>query len=99
MKTVKYIRREPLKSALYLRLKKRKVFKTCPVYTYKKLRKQFRDTQRVPFMLDKTRKALFLKLGTRKTFFEMKNNSDFFLLENVAQCRKNRKGDTLVSST
>ena len=30
-----------------------------PGQFYEKLRKQFRDTQRVPFMLDKTRKPLF----------------------------------------
>ena len=42
-------RRERLKSALYLRLKK------C---FHEKLRKQFRKTQGVPFMLHKTRKPL-----------------------------------------
>ena len=52
-------RRECLKSALYLRLKQRKVFKICPERIYEKPKKQFRDTQRVPFMLDKTRKPLF----------------------------------------
>ena len=39
-------RRERLKWALYLRLKKRKVFKTCPGRIYGKLRKQFPGTQR-----------------------------------------------------
>ena len=29
---------------------------------YQKLRNQFRDTQKVPFMLDKTRKPLFPQL-------------------------------------
>ena len=63
-------RRERLKSAPYLRLKKRKVFETCPERIYEELRKQFRDTQRVPFMLDKTRKPLVLQLGTKKNIFE-----------------------------
>ena len=44
---------------LYLRLKKRKVFKICPARIYEKYRKQFRHTQRVPFTLDKIRKPLF----------------------------------------
>ena len=52
----------------YLKLKKRKVLKTCPGRIYEKLRKKFRDTQRVPFMLDKNRKALFPQLGTKKHF-------------------------------
>ena len=46
---------------LYLRLKKRKVLKTFPAFIYEKLRKQFQDTQRVPFMLDKTRIAHFFR--------------------------------------
>ena len=81
----KAARQERLKSALYLRLKKRKIFKTFPALTkcllskcllstylnsiYEKLRKQFRDTQRVPFMLDKTRKPLFPQLETKKKHF------------------------------
>ena len=52
-------RRERLKSTLYPRLKRRKIFKICLGPTYEKLRKQFRDTRRVPFMLNKTRKPLF----------------------------------------
>ena len=36
---------------------------------YEKLRKQFRDTQRVPFMLDKTRKPLFAETIFEKTIF------------------------------
>ena len=31
--------------------------------------KQFRDAQRVPFILDMTRKPLFPQLQTKKTFF------------------------------
>ena len=62
-------RRECLKSALYLRLKKRKLFGICPGRFYEKLRKQFRDAQRVPFMLDETRKPVFPQLGTRNIFF------------------------------
>ena len=64
-------------SALYLRLKLRKVFKTCPGRIYEMFRKQFRDTQMVPFMLDKTRKPLFPQLGTKKNI--KKINLDFFL--------------------
>ena len=56
------------KSALYLKLKKRKVCKKCPGSFYEKLRKQFQDTQSVPFMLDKTRKLLFPLLETKKVF-------------------------------
>ena len=59
-------RRERPKSALYLELKKSKIFKTCRGRIYEKLRKQFRDTQG-PFMLDKTRKPLFPQVG--KIFF------------------------------
>ena len=72
-------RQERLKSALYLRIKKRNVFETCPGSIYEK---QFRDAQRVPFMLDNTRKPLFPQLGTKKTF--LKKTLDFFLTENVA---------------
>ena len=64
-----FTRRERLKSALDLRLKKRKVFKICSGRIYEKLRKQFRGTQTVPFMFNKIRKLLFLQLG-RKNFFE-----------------------------
>ena len=42
--------------------KKFKVFKICPGSFYEKLTKPFRDTQRVPFMLDKTRKPRFPQL-------------------------------------
>ena len=48
---------------------------------YEKRRKHFRNTERVPFMLDKTRKPLFHELETKKTFFE---KIGFFLSENVA---------------
>ena len=48
--------RERPKSAVYLKLKNRTVFKIYPGHLYEKLGKQFRDTQIVPFMLDKTRK-------------------------------------------
>ena len=66
-------RREGLKSALYLRLKKRKVLKICPACLYEKRRKQFQKTQRVLFMLDHTRKPLFPKWKQKmKTFFEKK---------------------------
>ena len=40
-----------------------------PGRIYEKLWKQFRDTQRVHFMLDKSQKPLFPQLGTIKTFF------------------------------
>ena len=43
------------------------VFKICTGRFYEKLRKQFRDTQRVPFMLDKTWKP-FLP-NWKDTFF------------------------------
>ena len=61
-------KRERLKSALYLRLKKRKDFETCPGPIFEKLRKQFGDTQKVPFMLDKNRKPLFPQLKQKGTF-------------------------------
>ena len=57
------------------------VFKICPGRDYEKLKKQFRDTQRVPFMLDKTRKPLFPQL--EMNFFEKKTFS-----ENIVLCRK-----------
>ena len=66
-------------SALYERLKKRKVLKTCPERIYEKLRKQFWDTQRVPFMLYTTRNPLFIQL---ERFLWKK--SEFFLSEDVA---------------
>ena len=44
-------RRERLKLALYLRLKKRKVYKICPGRFYGKLRKQFHNIQRMHFVL------------------------------------------------
>ena len=72
-------------SALYLRLKKRKVFKICQGRIHEKLKNQFRDTQRMPCMLDYTRKPLFPQLE-QKTF--LNQNSDFFLSENVAWCQK-----------
>ena len=56
------------------------VFKTCPGRIYEKLIKQFPDTQKVPFMLDKTRKPLFPNVG-------------FFLSEKVAVPKKYRKGE------
>ena len=70
LKTFFVTGRERLKSALYPRLKKRKVFKTCPGRIFEKLRKQFRVTQKVPFMLGKNRKPLFPQLGTKNMFFE-----------------------------
>ena len=45
---------------------------------------KFRDTQSVPFMVDKTRKTTFSPTG-KKNFF-LKKNSD---PENVGWCRKN----------
>ena len=75
----KQTRRKRLKSALYLRLKKREVFQICPGRIHEKLWKQFRDTQSVPFMLDMTGKSLF-PTGNKKNwkFFSKKN------FENVA---------------
>ena len=71
-------RRECLKTkglkAQNQRLKKRKVFKVCIARIHEKLRKQFRDPQMAPLMLDETRKPLFPNL---------KKNSDF-LSQNVA---------------
>ena len=61
-------RRERLKSSLYQRLKKRKVSKICPGRIYEKLRKQFRDTQSVPFKLGRTQKPLFPKWEQKKQF-------------------------------
>ena len=49
----------------------------------KKLRKQFRDAQTVPFMLDNTRKPL-LPLKNKKHF--LKKNSNYFLSDNVVKC-------------
>ena len=46
---------------------KAQAFKKVQESIFKKLRKQFRDTQRVPFMLDNTRKPLFPQL--EKKFF------------------------------
>ena len=37
---------------------------------------KFRDTQRVPFKIDKTRKPFFPQLGTK--MFLLKNTRDFF---------------------
>ena len=54
--------------------KAQKVFKTCPGRIFEKLRKQFRNTQRVPFMLEQNRKPLFPQLG--KNIF-LKKTSDF----------------------
>ena len=47
-----------------------------------KLRKQFQDTQKVPFVLDKTRKPLFPNWKP-KTFFEKKK--DFFQMSHSAE--------------
>ena len=54
------------KVGVYLRLKKRKVFKICPGCIHE-------TPQRVPFMLDKTRQPLFPQLGInkKKTFFSV----------------------------
>ena len=46
------------------------------------LRKQFRDTQRVSFMLDKTREPLFPNWKQKKTF--LGDEIGFFLSKNVA---------------
>ena len=48
---------------------KENVSKICPGRIYEKLRKQFRDTQRVPLILDKTPKLLIPRLRTKKQFF------------------------------
>ena len=53
------LRRERIKLGLYLRLKKRKMFEICVEVFMKKIRKQFRDTERMPFMLDNARQSLF----------------------------------------
>ena len=49
-------------------LKMRKVFETCPGRINEKLRKQFRDTQRLPFMLDMTRKPNWEQIFVSKNF-------------------------------
>ena len=69
-------RRERLKSALYLS----KVSKICAGRIYEKLRKLFRDPQRVPFMLDKIQKPLFRQLGT-KTRRERLNSTLYLRLK------------------
>ena len=81
-------RRERPKLALYLRLEKRKVFKICPGRNYKKLKKQSRDTQTVPFKLDKTRKTRFLQVGTKKKRFSFY----FFLSEKSHSAEKCKRG-------
>ena len=43
-----------------------------PKTFHEKLRKEFRVTQRVPFMIDKYRKPLFPQLETKKTIFDEK---------------------------
>ena len=57
--------------------------------------KQFQDTQRVPFLLDKTRKPLFPELGTKKCFSELSEKSHSF--KNCewggANIKKNWKGE------
>ena len=45
-----------------------------PGHFYEKLRKQFRDTQRMPFMLDQTRKPLFPQM--EKKYFEKSQNAE-----------------------
>ena len=57
-----------------------------------KLRKQFRDSQRVPFMLDKTRKPLFAQLGT-KTHSFLKNWVFFRKMSHAAE--ECKRGDPL----
>ena len=71
-----------------------KVFTTCPGRIYEKLRKQFRNTQRVPFMLDKTQKPLFPNWEQKKTFF--KENFVFFSFGKGRIVPKNVKGGTLL---
>ena len=94
-------RRERLKSAIYLRLKKRKVFKICAGRVYEKLGKPFRDTQKVPSMLDKNRKPLFHQLGT--IFFignccivpiniKWGDPLGFFNIHSIAKYQKTRMG-------
>ena len=56
-----------------------------PERFYEKLRKQFRDTKRVPFMLDKTRKQLFPLLET-KNFFE---KNQIFCFRKMSHSAKN----------
>ena len=45
---------------------------------FEKLTKLFRDTQRVPFKLDKTQKPLFSQLGTKTKRFFFEKNFGFF---------------------
>ena len=85
-------RQERLKSGLYLRLKKRKVFKICPGRIYEKLRKQFRDTQRVPSILGKTRSPLFPQLENWK---QKKFKILIFSFGKCSIVPKNVKGGTL----
>ena len=71
-------RRERLKSAQNLRLKKSKVSEICPGRVYEKLRKVFWVTQRVHFMFDKTRKSLLPQLETKKKQFFLEKKSIFY---------------------
>ena len=78
----------------------------------KKLRKQFRDTQGVPFMLDKSRKPHFPQLETKKKkirfFFQKMSHSandckrvtlwDLSTYILLQNIKKTRKVDPLVQS-
>ena len=66
----------------------RKVFKTCPGRISEKLRKQFRDTQSVPFILDKSRKPLFLR-----TKNDIQKQSDFFSRKMSHSAKNSKRGD------
>ena len=57
----------------------------------------FRDTQRVPFRLDKNRKPLFTQLGTKNFFFE-KNFRFFFrkMSHSVGKCKRGNLWDLLT---
>ena len=87
--SAKKIRRELLKSALYLRLIKSAVFKICPGRFYEKLRKQFRDTQRVHFVLDKTPNH-FSPTGNKSCFFFWKKSHFFFrkMSHSAEKCKR-----------
>ena len=82
---------------------KANVSKICPGRIYEKLRKQFRDTQRVPLILDKTPKLLIPRLRTKKHFFFVRKMSHsaekskagpfrFIKIHSVANYQKIRRG-------
>ena len=66
----------------------------CLTDVFMKSSEKFRDTQRVPFMLDKTRKPLFHQLGTKNI---LKIILRIFLPENVTVPKKIERGVPLVS--